>query len=295
MNATIRAPVAMIAFSGVLWGTSFVVMKLGLRYGDPYSFAFLRLVASFLFAAVLLFFRERPRVSVLRDWRIWVLGVLNGVGFVLQYVGISYTTATRTALIVNSNVAFTALLGWMVLHEPIGLGGFAALPLALLGVFLLTTGGYLSTLAWGQAIGDLLVLMSGLVWSVFLVLNKQMVSEEGSSVSQMAAWVMLVTTMSIAPVALTVGEVRNLALSWEAWGVIVYTATLCTVIPYVLFTKAQRSVSATLSGIVLLIEVIVAIVSSALILGEQFAIGSGLGAALVCTSIFLASRGSSSN
>jgi len=295
LHATIRAPVAVIAFCGVLWGTSFVVMKVGLEYVDPYSFAFLRLVASFLFAAVLLFFRERPKLSVLRDWRIWALGVLNGVGFVLQYVGISYTTVTRTALIVNSNVAFTALLGWMVLHEPIGFGGFVALPLALLGVFLLTTGGDFSTLAGGQAFGDLLVLMSGLVWSVFLVLNKEMVSEEDSSVSQMAAWVMLVTTISIAPVALVFGEVRNVVLSWEAWGAIAYTAVVCTVIPYLLFTKAQRSVSATLSALVLLIEVIVAIVSSALILGEQFAIGSGLGAVLVCASILLASRGSSAS
>jgi drug/metabolite transporter (DMT)-like permease len=269
-------------------------MKVGLAYVDPYTFAFLRLVASFLFAAALLFFRQRPRVSVLRDWRIWALGVLNGAGFVLQYVGISYTTATRTALIVNSNVAFTALLGWVMLHEPIGFGGFVALPLALLGVFLLTTGGDLSTLAGGQAFGDLLVLMSGLVWSVFLVLNKEMVLEEDSSVSQMAAWVMLVTTISIAPVALVFGKVSNVALSWEAWAAIAYTAVICTVIPYLLFTKAQRSVSATLSALVLLIEVIVAIVSSALILGEQFAIGSGLGAVLVCVSILLASRSSSS-
>lgn len=284
----------MIAFSGVLWGTSFVAMKVGLEYVDPYSFALLRLVMAFVFSAALLFFKERPKVNVLRDWRIWVLGILNGVGFVLQYVGISYTTATRTALIVNSNVAFTALLGWKLLHEPIGLGGFLALPLALLGVFLLVTGGDLSTLAGGQAFGDLLVLMSGLVWSVFLVLNKNMVSEENSSVSQMAAWVMLVTTISIAPVALIFGKISSAVLSWEAWGVIVYTGILCTFIPYLLFTKAQRSVSATLAALVLLIEVLVAMLSSALILGEQFAIGSGLGAVLVCASILLASRGSSS-
>ena len=294
MNATIRAPVALIAFSGVLWGTSFVAMKVGLDYIDPYSFALLRVMVAFVFSAALLFLRERPKVSVLRDWRIWVLGILNGVGFVLQYVGISYTTATRTALIVNSNVAFTALLGWVVLHEPIGLGGFLALPLALFGVFLLTTGGNLSTLAGGQAMGDFLVLMSGLVWSVFLVLNKEMVSEDNSSVSQMAAWIMFVTTIAIAPVAFIFGRVGSAVLPWESWVAIIYTAVICTAIPYSLFTKAQRSVSATLSGLVLLIEVIVAIVSSALILGEQFAIGSGLGAVLVCVSIVLASRGSGS-
>jgi drug/metabolite transporter (DMT)-like permease len=95
-------------------------------------------------------------------------------------------------------------------------------------------------------------------------------------------------------VALVFGKVSIVMLSWEAWAAIAYTAVICTVIPYLLFTKAQRSVSATLSALVLLIEVIVAIVSSALILGEQFAIGSGLGAVLVCVSILLASRSSSS-
>jgi drug/metabolite transporter (DMT)-like permease len=53
-------------------------------------------------------------------------------------------------------------------------------------------------------------------------------------------------------------------------------------------------VSATLAAIVLLIEVVVAIVSSTLMLGEQLALGSGLGAALICISIVLASRSSGS-
>jgi drug/metabolite transporter (DMT)-like permease len=294
LDTSIRVPVALIALCGVFWGTSFAAMKVGLEYVDPYSFAFLRLVMAFILSAAFLFLRERPNVNVLRDWRIWALGILNGAGFILQYVGISYTTATRTALIANSNVAFTALLSWKLLDERIGLGGFAALPLALVGVFLLTTGGDLSTLAGGQTTGDLLVLMAGLVWSVFLVLNKEMASEKDSSVSQMAAWVMLVTTISIAPVALIFGKVSRAGLAWEAWGAIVFTAVICTFIPYLLLTKAQRTIGATLSALVLLIEIIVAIVSSAWILGEQFAVGSGLGAILVCASILLASRGSSS-
>ena len=89
MNASIRAPVGLIAFSGVLWGTSFVAMKVGLEFVDPYSFAFLRLVTASVFSAALLFVRERPQLSVLRNWRIWVLGILNAGGFILEYVGMS--------------------------------------------------------------------------------------------------------------------------------------------------------------------------------------------------------------
>jgi drug/metabolite transporter (DMT)-like permease len=294
VNASIRAPVGLIAISGVLWGTSFVAMKVGLGFVDPYSFAFLRLVTASVFSAALLFVRERPQLNVLRNWKIWVLGILNAGGFILEYVGISYTTANRTALIVNSNVAFTAFLSWSLYHEPMGFGNLLALPLSVLGLFLLVTGGDLSALSGGQVMGDLLVLLAGLVWSFFLVLNKDMVSRGSTNISQMVAWVMLVSTIGIAPVAFLLGVVTTVAVPWEGWVAVAYTAIPCTVIPYWLFTRAQRFVSTTLSALVLLIEVVVAIISSALILGEQFAIGSGLGAVLVCASIALASRSSSS-
>jgi drug/metabolite transporter (DMT)-like permease len=294
VNASIRVPVALIALSGVLWGTSFVAMKVGLEFVDPYSFAFLRLVTASIFSASLLFARERPELSVLLDWRIWALGILNAVGFVFQYVGISYTTANRAALIANSNVAFTAFLSWSLYHESMSPGNLLALPLSVLGLFLLVTGGDITTLSGGQVLGDLLVLLAGLVWSFFLVLNKDIVSSKSANVSQMVAWVMLVTTIGLAPAAFIMGDMTRVAVPWEGWVAVAYTAILCTVIPYWLFTRAQRSLGATLSALVLLIEVVVAVISSGLILGEQFAIGSGLGAVLVCVSIVLASIGSSS-
>ncbi|WP_455284772.1 DMT family transporter [[Eubacterium] cellulosolvens] len=294
MEASIRGPVAVIALCGLFWGTSFVAMKIGLDYVDPYSFAFLRLFTAFVFSAAFLFIAERPRVSMLRDRSIWALGVLNAGAFVLQYVGLAYTTATRTALIVNANVTLTALLSWKVYHESMGFGKLLALPTAILGVFLLVTGGDLSSLSGGQATGDLLVLLAGVVWSFFLVLNKGMVSKKEVNVPQMVVWVMLVTALAMVPFAGFLGDVGRTAVPWQGWVAVAYTAVFCTVIPYQLFAKAQRSVTVTFSSLVLLIEVIVAAVSSTLILGEQFALGSGLGAVLVCASIVLASRGSGS-
>lgn len=294
MGSKVSNPIAAIALSGVLWGTSFVAMKVGLEYVDPYSFAFLRLLLAFVFSVVLLRSGERPRADMLRDWRIWALGVLNGGGFILQYVGIALTTATRTALLTQSNVVVTALVSWRLLGEPMGLANLIALPLATLGVFLLVTGGDLSALSGGQATGDLLVILAGWMWSFFLVLNKHTVSKKDTNISQMVVWVMLVTAMATAPFALVLGSMTRAVLPWEGWGAVAYTAAFCTVLPYLLFARAQRFVSATLAAIVLLIEVVVAIVSSTLMLGEQLALGSGLGAALICISIVLASRSSGS-
>jgi drug/metabolite transporter (DMT)-like permease len=121
-----------------------------------------------------------------------------------------------------------------------------------------------------------------------------MVSKKDTNISQMVVWVMLVTAIATAPFALILGNMTRAVLPWEGWGAVAYTAAFCTVLPYLLFAKAQRFVSTTLAAIVLLIEVVVAIISSALILGEQLALGSGLGAALICISIVLASRSSGS-
>jgi len=292
LETSIRAPAALIALTGLLWGTSFVTMKIGLEYVDPYSFAFLRLFAAFILSAAFIFIGERPEVNMLRDPSIWALGALNAGAFVLEYVGLAYTTATRTALIVNANVAVTALLSWRVYHESMGFGKLVALPLGILGVFLLVTGGDLSSLSGGQAAGDLLVFLAGIVWSFFLVLNKGMVSKKEVNVPQMVVWVMLVTAIAMVPFAVFLGGVGRALVPWEGWGAVAYTAVFCTVIPYLLFAKAQRFVTVTFSSLVLLIEVIVAVVSSVLILGEQLALGSGLGAVFVCVSIVLASRGS---
>ena len=292
MESSLRQPITAIALSGVFWGTAFVAMKIGLEYIDPYSFALLRLLAAFIVSAGILFARERPRLDILRSRSIWILGLLNAAGFTLQFVGMTYTTATRAALIVNSNVTFTTLLGWRLDNDPMGIGQAIALPAAILGIYLLTTGGDLSNLSGGQVTGDLLVLLAGLAWSFFLVLNKRVVSQKDSNVTQTVTWVMLVTAVGILPFALAFGDIGRVQVMWQGWTAIAFTAVFCTVLPYLIFSKAQRFVTVTLSALVLLIEIVVAYVSSALILGEQLAPSNALGAVLVCVSIVLASRAS---
>jgi drug/metabolite transporter (DMT)-like permease len=140
--------------------------------------------------------------------------------------------------------------------------------------------------------GDLLAFLAGLAWSFFLVLNKRVVSQKGSNVSQTVTWMMFVTTVGILPFALAFGDIGRVQAMWQGWTAIAFTAIFCTVLPYLIFSKAQRFVTVTLSALVLLIEIVAAFVSSALILGEQLSPINGVGAVLVCVSIVLASRGS---
>jgi drug/metabolite transporter (DMT)-like permease len=157
------------------------------------------------------------------------------------------------------------------------------------GVFLLTTGGDVSNLYGGQALGDFIVLLSGLVFSFCMVLNKSMVSRHSARISQFVTWVMFTTFVGTMPFALFLGRIAEFALSWEGWAAVAYTAVFCTFVPYLLFARAQRFVTATVASLVLKSELVMALLLSVIILNEKLSIGNGLGVAAVCVGIVLAS------
>ena len=115
----------------VLWGVNFVAMKWGLRSFTPFQLGALRYLCAALPLVLLV---QAPRLH----WR-WVLlfGAFQGVGqfgflFVALQMGM---TAALASVLLQTQVFFTALFGFGVLHErpgrPLVLG------LALAGVGLL--------------------------------------------------------------------------------------------------------------------------------------------------------------
>ena len=99
-----------------IWGTNFVVIKVGLRDFPPFLFALLR----FVFSVVpFIFFVRRPDVA----WR-WLLayGVLLGAGqFGLLYFAMRADISPGLAsLVIQMQVPFTIVLSVILFHEKIG-------------------------------------------------------------------------------------------------------------------------------------------------------------------------------
>ena len=141
-----------------VWGTNFVVIRIGLDALPPLLFAALR------FAAVvvpLIFFVKRPAVS----WRDLALyGLFIGVGqFGLLFIAIDGLIAPGLAsLVVQTQVVFTIALAMRGSGERLQPGQWAALGLAMtgIGVIMAHTGGDTSVL------GVVLVLGAAMSWSM---------------------------------------------------------------------------------------------------------------------------------
>jgi drug/metabolite transporter (DMT)-like permease len=275
------------ALAGFLWGTSFPAIKVGLRYMDAYTFAFLRfLVASLIMLSVLLL-TKNFNFKFNKKRLILFLGVVNGLAYLLQYMGMVFTTASKSSLFINLSAVWVALLSPMVLKERLGGKKVVGVMVSLLGVLLMTTNLDFSSLSQGAVLGDLLVIGAGVIWAFFMVYNKPLV-KESSNIVQSMTWLLLFTLLPLLPTAsFSTGNFFSLPL--DAWLAIFYTAILCWVIPYYLWLKGLKHISAVTSSVVLLTEVIVAVAIATLALGEVLTVVSSIGAIFIVIAILLVS------
>jgi drug/metabolite transporter (DMT)-like permease len=254
---------------------------------DAYTFAFLRFLVASLVMLPIALLTKNLNFHFNKKRLLFFLGITNGLAYLLQYIGIVFTTASKASLFVNLSAVWVALLSPILLKEHLGTKKILGVAASLLGVLLMTTNLDFSSLSQGDITGDLLVISAGILWAVFMVYNKPLVNDTKNVVPSML-WLMLFTLLPLLPIAsFSAGNFATLPL--DAWLAIVYTAVFCWVIPYYLWVKGLKHISAVTSGIVLLTEVVVAVAISTLALGEAFTVVSGAGAIFVIIAILLVS------
>ena len=282
--------IALLVVSSILWGGSFVSVKIGLKYVNAYDFAFLRMAIASAILVSALFLRGGMKASALKEVSLWMLGLLNGVAFALQYVGLVFTSAGKAALLVNLNIVIVALLSWRVFRERFGNSKMFGVVLGVTGGALIATNGNLSTLFQGEMFGDLLVFSAGLVWAFFIVLNKWVLTRvEGDSI-QVSAVVMLATAVVLMPFAVVFGGLNVGAVPGLGWAWVAFTAIVCTVLPYGLWILALKAVTATMASLVAMLEIVAAMILSGILLGETYSTATVVGAAMVLASILVVAQ-----
>mgnify|MGYP005843048865 CR=1 FL=1 len=286
-TSTKKKAILFTVLAGFLWGTSFPAIKIGLQYMDAYTFVFLRfLVASLTMLSVMLLTRNFS-FSFNKKRLILLLGLVNGIAYLLQYMGMVYALASASSLYVNLSVVWVALLSPVALKERLGGKKVAGVLVSLLGVVLMTTNLDFASLATVDVMGSFLVISSGILWAVFIIYNKPLVGESNNLIQSMT-WMLLFTMLPLLPTA-AFSAGNFVSLPWDAWLVILYTAVFCWVVPYYLWLKGLKHISAVTSTVVLLTEIIVAVAISTIILGEALTVISGIGSIFIIIAILLVS------
>jgi O-acetylserine/cysteine efflux transporter len=171
-----------------VWGSNFVVIKLGLAHLPPLLFAALR----FLFALLpAVFFLRRPAVP----WReLAAYGVLIGAGqFGLLYLAMKRDISPGLAsLVVQTQVFFTIGMAMRLSHERLQRYQWAALALAVAGIAVIAAHTDANTTVLGLA----LVLLAAFSWA-----SGNLVARRAGS-ANMLAYVVWASMFSVPPLLL---------------------------------------------------------------------------------------------
>src|SRR5207244_7785776 len=191
----------LILLASVLWGTSFPGSKLTVGTVDPLFLTFARMALGAALGIVVLSALRRLHLRIFREPVVWALGAVNAVGFDLQNEGIFLTTASKTALLVNVNVVFIAILMVLFFREAVTGPKIAGILIGVFGVVVLATKLNPSSLAGGQFAGVLLVFVAGLVWAFYVARLKWRVAQGGDYVALAGARLVTPPAFATLPLA----------------------------------------------------------------------------------------------
>ena len=283
-----RRDYALILLASVLWGTSFPGSKLTVGTVDPLFLTFARLALGSALGVAVLAAMRRLDLRVFREPIVWALGAINAIGFELQNAGILLTTASKTALVVNVNIVFIAILMVLFFHEAVTRSKVVGIMIGVMGVVVLATKLDPTTLRGGQFEGDLLVFVAGLVWAFYVVGIKKRVDRGGDYIALTAA--ILVASAVVAAIPLFfVGW--PLPTSGTGWLGILYLGLVPTFGPLMLYVASMRTISPTISALLILLEVVVAAILSFLMFRDPLDAYTLAGGALILIGAYVVTRG----
>jgi len=273
-----------------LWGSSFALLKLGLEEISPINLAFLRFLLVLPFFTAFAYFRDKHVFdkSFFRDWKILSILGLTGVTLyhVFQNLGLRFTTASNSSLIISANPVFIALLDHFYLKEEMTLKRVFGITLAFFGIILIIGPLRLAFNPMG-VIGDLLSLGAGLSWAFYSVFGKKILANYGAQ--RVTMFSMIFGTLFLFPILL-VSEKPALPTSIWIWFLLIILSLFCSGMAYFFWYKALEEVSPTKAGVSLFFLPIVSVLVARLVLLESLDTSFIMGALLVMLGVVITER-----
>ncbi|MDA8211493.1 MAG: EamA family transporter [Clostridia bacterium] len=266
----------------VIWGSTFIITKLGLAQFPPFTYLAIRFVLAF---GVLMMLFGREVLQAGR--RTWLAGGLIGLilflGFATQTAGLQFTTAAKSGFITGLSVVLTPIMAALILKQK-------TMPNVLVGALLAFSG--LSVLAYnpevaaGLNLGDLLTLLCALAFACHIVVVAKYAPNMDTGVF---------TTIQLGVAGVACSLMSLLLEKWPAhlitawtWVGLVYMGVVATALVFFIQNWAQRYTTPGRAAVIFTLEPVFTAVFACFILNELLTWRSLLGGGLILGGILIA-------
>ncbi len=271
----------------ILWAGTFAIIKSAVADVNPSMFLLLRFsIAAVIGVAIWpksLFALDRDTTG-----KGLILGLLFGLGFLLQTIGLTLTTASTSAFITGTMVVFVPIVHRIVDGSKIRANHAASIVLVLIGLYLFT-----SPEAHGVNLGDVLTLVSAIFWAIYLTYIDVWTTAMRANVQRQNALVLLqfITTIAIAAFGVGISGIRGeslaVTLDIDLLLGLFYCGIFASLIPTFIQTRYQQYTHPVRAGVIFAIEPLAASVIAWLAINEQFSVRQLIGGGVLMLAIIL--------
>ena len=272
------------------WGVNQVAIKIANAGISPILQVGLR---SLLAGVLVLFWAKARGVRLFeRDRTLWpgvAAGLLFGGEFVILYMGLSLTTASR-AVVLLYLAPFVVAFGahYLVPSDRLTLAKLLGLTAALAGLAVAMGEGFAApgrpTLA-----GDLLSLLAALLWGATTVLIRA-TALRSAAPEKTLLYQLAVSAIVLPPISYLLGEPGIIDLSGPVLLAFVYTFTIVAFVSYIAWFWLVRNYPPTRVSAFTFLSPVFGVMAGNLILGEAFTTSLAVALLLIAFGIYLVNR-----
>jgi drug/metabolite transporter (DMT)-like permease len=273
------------------WGVNAPVVKAAIGDVPPILFTTSRFILGFLILLAILKWREGsvglPRQLVLP---MLVLG-LTGFGLYQDlWVGaLEYTTASNSSIITSSSSVWTVLIAAAIGADALSRRKVGGAFISFAGVVLVVGATHGLDLN-GATLGDGVTFIGAVCWACYVAFGAPVVAR--LSPLRMTTWAVGFGILAMLPPAiLQLASLEPSKLGPQTLAEFLYCAVIGTVYGSVLVAAVVKEIGPTRMASILFLVPAVAVVSSAIMLGEHIVIGQLIGAAVIVGGILVSRSG----
>ncbi|MBN2382855.1 DMT family transporter [bacterium] len=290
--------ILMIMIACFFWAISFIATKIATATVPPLAIVLLRLLISSLCFWLWFRFKRYQVFAVgIPGFSLFIVLFLislfgSSLHYSVQTFGIMTTSASNASLFAVTAPLFITIISVLFLGERITPLKFTGIVLAMSGVLMVMHGDTtISTGSDGQIQGDLLVLASLLMWAIFTVMSKSVISRFGAL--RLTALITYIGAITMVPPAII--EASQLDFDYttipvQAWLAISFLGVTCSFLATLLYMAALETTESQKVGVYLYTVPIITYFFAAIFLGEHIHVFLIAGSVLVIGGVALTER-----
>jgi len=288
MNRTLLL-IILLVFTITTWGYSWVLMKMGLGYGEPFTFAAWRCAIGGV--AMIVFVRVKaikwPKASKLPDY-FMIAMFQTTLMFGLMLYGMKYVTAGKTSVLLYTMPIWTMFLVHFYLKERLNTAKWIGMAIGTIGIICILGWDTLVHQDSEILIGELLVIGGAISWAISNIWVKKRMG--GENIYMVSTIQLSIGAIGLALLAIPTEGILNIEWNAHSIYILLFTGLIASAVDFTIWFYLLKNLDIKITTFSSMLVPVFGLLFDWAILGNRLDEGVVVGGGLILIGIYQVSK-----